>query len=164
MKRSIFPHNGFRVALVCLAVTGQLLFGALNALAGELVPIPVPKNIIYAGQRIEAHLLKERRVPTRYLLSVSVITRSIEAQGFVARTTLLPNRPIPTNHIMEPDVIKANKPVLMHFKVGMLSISGEMLPLNSAKKGELVRARNLQTGAIISGVAQADGTISAVGR
>jgi len=127
--------------------------------AGQVTTIPVPKNIIYAGQVITDQLLRGRIVPLRYLAGVSVIENRMQVVGKIARTTLMPSRPIATNHITEPDVIKVNKPTMLIYTIGMLKITAEVLPLNSAKAGEFVRARNIRSGRIISGVAMTNGTI-----
>lgn len=133
--------------------------------SSQNVPIPVPKHIIYAGQIINGNLLRDRQVPTTYLNRVSVFQRHSDVAGKVAKTTLVPGRPIPTNYVAEPDVIKVNQRALMRYQVGVLKITAEVSPLNSAQVGEQVRARNLQTGVIVYGTAQKDGTILAgVGR
>lgn len=127
--------------------------------AGQATTIPVPKNIIYAGQVITDQLLRGRKVPLRYLAGVSVIENRMQVVGKIARTTLMPSRPIAINHITEPDVIKVNKPTMLIYRIGMLKITAEVVPLNSAKAGEFVRARNIRSGRIISGVAMTNGTI-----
>ena len=156
----------FRGLRILLAILFASCIGgkALSANSIEVASIPVPKNVIYAGQMIDQHLLKQRRVPARYLLQVSVITNTSEVSGMVARTTLMPNRPIPTNYIVAPDIIRTGQPAIMVFTSGGLSISGEVVPMNSAKVGGHVRARNVSSGTIVSGIAQADGTILVLGR
>lgn len=151
----------FRGLRILLAIMFATCFGgkALSANSIEVASIPVPKNVIYAGQMIDQHLLKQRRVPARYLLQVSVITDASQLSGLVARTTLMPNRPIPTNYVVAPDIVQTGKPAIMVFSSGGLSISGEVIPMNSAKVGGHVRARNVSSGTIVGGIAQADGSI-----
>ena len=48
----------------------------------------------------------------------------------------------------------------MRFEVGRLRITAEVIPLNAAKTGQSVRARNINTGVVVHGVANADGSIS----
>ncbi len=127
--------------------------------AAEVTTIPVPRNIIYAGQVIREELLRSRQVPVQYLKRVSVVTNRLEVVGKIARTTLMPNQPISTNYVSEPDVIKINKPAIMEYSTGLLTITAEVMPLNSAKKGEFVRARNIQSGVIVSGTAVSSGFI-----
>ncbi len=152
----------FANAIMGVALTGFLLVtGATSTRAGETTPIPVPKQVVYAGQLISSNLLRDRTVPNSYLNRVSVFVSWTDVVGKVARTTLIPNRPIPTNQVVEPDVIKVNRPAILRYSTSSLRITAEVVPLNSSKVGGLVRARNSQTGIIVSGIAQADGTITA---
>ena len=143
-----------------LAATFVACFmGLSNSQASETTNIPVPKHIIYAGQTISSSLLRDRKVPIGYLSRASVFVDQSQLVGKVAKTTLVPSRPIPTNYVTEPDVVKVNQRALMRFRSGALTITAEASPLNSAKAGEMVRARNLQTGVIVYGTAQEDGSI-----
>lgn len=141
------------------------ILSAISAHADETATslIPVPKNIIYAGQTISSNLLRDRKVPVSYLNRFSVISQYSDIVGKVAKVTLVPSKPIPTNYLSEPDIVKVNKRTVIHFKSGALLITAEVMPLNAAKAGDTVRARNLQTGVVVYGVAQADGTILAGG-
>ncbi len=124
--------------------------------------IPVPKNIIYAGQMVDESLIMWRRVPVRYLRRVQVFESIDEVIGKMARTTLMPNRPIAINHLRKPDIIKASVPVEVFYKAGNLVIRGTAIPLSGAAVGEALRARNVDTGVVITGIAQPDGTLLAI--
>ncbi|MCB1463479.1 MAG: flagellar basal body P-ring formation protein FlgA [Nitratireductor sp.] len=121
--------------------------------------IPVPATMIYAGQRISGSALTTRRVPNRYLAVAAVIVDAGDLEGKTARSTLVPGRPIAVNQVREPNVIDASKPTRIVFRSGGLMIAGEVIPLASAAAGEFVRARNANTGVVVSGVAQPDGSI-----
>ena len=135
------------------------LASGIAAWGSERTDIPVPKNIIYAGQTLVPELLRSRSVPRDYTTRVSIYKDSRQLVGKVARKTLLPNRPIFTNTVVEPDVVEVNRKTLMRYDAGGLKISAEVSPLNSAKAGEPVRARNIRTGIVVYGTANADGTI-----
>ena len=143
----------------CAAALVAAILLVPPAAAGETFTIPVPRNVIYAGQTIGADLIGERKVPVGYLERVSVMTERAAVIGKIARTTLMPNRPISTNHVRVPDVVKVNQPAMLIYRTGRLTITAEVMPLNSAKTGERVRVRNTRTGVIVSGTARADGTI-----
>ena len=121
--------------------------------------IPVPRVMIYAGQTVDSSKLRPRRVPFSYLRTVDVVTRASEAEGKVAKTTLVPSRPIPLSQLRAPDVIEASKPVRMIYRAGVLLIEGEAVPLQAAAAGERIRARNLHTGIVVFGTAMEDGTL-----
>jgi len=148
---------------ILLPVFAVLCFSSIanSVKAAETTPIPVPKNIVYAGQVISANVLRDRIVPVSYVNRTNVFTRHSDVVGKVAKTTLVPARPIPTNYVTEPNAIQVNQRALMVFNSGNLSITAEVSPLNSAQAGQQVRARNIQTGVVVYGVAQEDGTILA---
>ncbi|WP_075997079.1 flagellar basal body P-ring formation chaperone FlgA [Salaquimonas pukyongi] len=147
--------NRFLPALV------WLFLAAVSVRAAETVDIPVPNGVIYPGQQITTAMLMPRSVPLAYLGRVHVFAGHPGLVGKVARTTLLPNRPIQLNQVVEPNVVQANVPTIMRYEKGALLITAEVQPLNSAKAGELVRVRTRFSKMIVSGVAQPDGTISA---
>lgn len=146
----------------CTLYLSAFTGAALAASEDDYAPIIVPKNVIYAGQALEPSLLVERRALIRYLRTVSVVTSVDQVTNLVARTTLMPNRPIPTNHLEERTVIRAGKLVRMYYSSDGLRITTEVVPLNSGKSGDFVRARNARTGIVISGIAQPDGTLAAL--
>lgn len=158
---SAFVRPFRNAVMLSLFVSGMSAIAVHSSHASERTPIPVPKNIVYAGQAISGQLLRDRSVPTGYLSRVSVFTRHSDVVGKVAKTTLMPGRPIPVNYVTEPDVVKVNQRALMRYEISGLKITAEVSPLNSAQVGGQVRARNLQTGIIVYGTAQKDGTIVA---
>ena len=141
-------------ALGCLAA-------ATIGAASERVDIPVPAGVIYAGDVVQSSSLRPRSVPANYPSRAGVFTNTTGLVGMVARTTLLPGRPIALNQVIDPDVVAVNRPTIMRYVHGGLMITSEVLPLNSAKAGEMVRARNAHTGAIVTGFAGEDGIIHA---
>ena len=147
--------------VITIAVVIIITLGNIASSAGKLVVIPVPINIIYSGQLINASLLMGRDVPANYVKRVNVLVKETDIIGKVARRTLLPNKPIFMNFVVTPDVISVNRPTIMEYSTGMLKITAEVIPLASAKEGELVRARNIHSGTIVSGIAMANGTILA---
>lgn len=149
-----------RIAIMAWAALMAFLPVGAMAASGDVAFIPVPKNVVYAGQQIDSSLLRDRKVPAKYLDRVSVFTSHSGLVGMIARTTLVPNRPIPTNYVTEPNVVSVNQPAIMRYASRALVITAEVMPLNSAKLGGLVKARNIRTGVIVTGIAQADGTIS----
>jgi flagella basal body P-ring formation protein FlgA len=152
-----FSSLKFLLGLVALCI---IVMHTTFASSSEKVFIPVPKNVIYAGQVVDGRLLRDRSVPAAYLNRVSVFTSPIQVVGKIARTTLMPNRPIPTNFLVEPNAVEVNRKALMRFENAGLKITTEVIPLNAAKAGEPVRARNAKTGVVVYGTANADGSIS----
>lgn len=144
-----------------LLIALTILVAPQSLVAAEYGPIFVPKNIVYPGQRLTEDMLTEKRALLRYLASVNVVTNLDQVNNLVARTTLVPNRPIPLSQLEEPSVVKAGKTVRMHYRQNGLHITTDVVPLESAKAGEVIRVRNIRTGVIISGIATNQGSVLA---
>jgi flagellar basal body P-ring formation protein FlgA len=89
--------------------------------------------------------------------SVAVHWRQLE--GKVARRTLLPGRMIAVTSVREAHLVEAGKPVQVLFMHGGLQIAIAGVPLQAGAAGDLIRVRNLDSGAVFTGVVMNDGTI-----
>lgn len=162
--------GGFwRAGLLMTVALAFALAAGRFAAAGQAnqtryVDVPVPATMIYAGQPVVAAELTTRRVASYYIARAALITDLDQLDGKIARSTLVPGRPIAVSQVREPNVINASKPVRIVYRSGSLVITGEVIPLSSASAGETVRARNLDTGLIVTGVAQPDGTLLVAGQ
>ncbi len=147
------PMAGFAGAL--------LMCGGLACAAG--LEVPVPNITIYPGDVIGNNLLVDKSFSVRAGQSWPVYKSRDELVGKVARRTLVPGRPIPLNSTREADVISQGKPVLIVFQSGGLIITGQAVPLQSGGVGDVLSLRNVDSGATIKGVVQADGTVRVSG-
>jgi flagella basal body P-ring formation protein FlgA len=86
----------------------------------------------------------------------------MDATGKVAKTTLVPNRPIDMSRLREPWLIEASRPVRIYFRANGVVIGGEAIPLQSAHAGDIIPARNRSTGRVVSGLVMPDGTLEVV--
>ena len=66
--------------------------------------------------------------------------------------------------LREPHVVKRGDSLTMIFSNAGLSIVGTVVALQPGATGKTIRVRNPDTGAVITGVVEADGTIRAGGR
>lgn len=142
-------------SLVLAACLGLVAVGPAQA-APEAVMLPVPAVTLYPGDVItDAHLVDRAfRVAAR----VSIDNR-LAVVGKVTRRTLLPGQPIPLNAVDDPKVVRRGVPTHVVFRESDLVITGIVEPMASASVNEMVKARNPDTGLIVIGVVQADGTI-----
>jgi len=142
-------------SLVLAACLGLVAIGPAQA-APEGVMLPVPAVTLYPGDIItDAHLVDRAfRVAAR----VSIDNR-LALVGKVTRRTLLPGQPIPLNAVDDPKVVRRGVPTQVIFRESDLVITGIVEPMASASVNEMVKARNPDTGLIVIGVVQADGTI-----
>lgn len=148
-------------ALLRYALLAATLIGAAapRSAAAEDLMLPVPLVTLYPGDVVtDAHLVDRMfRVASRASL-VSIDSRQAVV-GKAVRRTLLPGQPIPSNAVDDPKLVRRGVPAQVVFRENDLVITGIVEPMASASVNEMVKARNPDSGLIVVGVVQADGTI-----
>lgn len=148
--------------------SGLSAAAGLAALAALLVPIrgfaaeldlPVPAAVVYPGQSVvdrgisyKAYIVKDEKI-TLYVIEDDMLA------GQVARRTLLPGKPILLSDLKAPDLVRAGAAVTLVFREGGLVITGLGTALRSAAEGEMVRVRNADSGVVVSGIVEPDGSV-----
>lgn len=143
-----------RAALVMLAEACCVRFGY----ADERV-LPIPLVTIYPGDIIRESMLGERSFSDRAASYGSLIDSKSALLGKVARRTLLPERPIPVIAVDAPKVVAVNAQVKIVFDEGGLVITTYGSAMQAGAVGDLIRVRNQDSGLVISGKVQPDGSI-----
>jgi flagellar basal body P-ring formation protein FlgA len=134
--------------------------GATGAENGAPTVFATVKVTAYAGDTITAEVVK--LVPAGQLQELgNAITDKENLIGKIARRTLPPGQPIPKSAIREPFIIQQGKTVALVFQSGNISITGIALALESGSAGDAISARNPDSGTVIRGVIQADGSLRA---
>lgn len=139
------------------------LAGASAAQAGALGTAVVPTAIIYPGQSIGAGDVQEVDV-TNPNLTGDYARTAHEVVGLISKRTLLPGRTIDIAALREPWAMTRGSTVRLVFSVGAMTISAAGSPLVDAAVGDVIRARNLDSGIIVSGTVMADGTLQVVAK
>ncbi len=121
--------------------------------------LPVPKATIYPGETIGGDMVVERLFSSNFAAKIAVYETRGALIGKVARRTLLPGQPVPVNAVRDPYVITQGQPVMVILEVGGLTITGYAVPLQSGSPGDVISARNSESGVVIKGAVQADGTL-----
>jgi flagella basal body P-ring formation protein FlgA len=80
----------------------------------------------------------------------------------MARRTLLPGQPIPTNAVEDPWAVARGAVVKVIVEDNGLSIVTYGSAMQSGAAGALIPVRNVDTGVIIRGIVQPNGTIKVV--
>jgi len=80
----------------------------------------------------------------------------------MARRSLLPGQPIPTNAVDEPWAVARGAIVKVIVEDSGLSIVTYGSAMQSGASGTLIPVRNTDTGVIIRGIVQPDGTVKVV--
>ena len=122
---------------------------------------PVPVLTIYPGDVIKDEWLENHSMPagTMGLQSGAFIDSRRAIIGKVARQTLLPGRPIPVNAVGERKLVTNGAMVKVVFKDRGLTITTYGAAMQAGATGDVVTVRNLDSGLIISGVVQPDGSV-----
>lgn len=146
-------RRALMAGLLCLSAVG-----ATPALAQEIM-LPVPVVTLYPGDVVtDAQVVERAFRPGTRATQVSIESpRAII--GKVVRRTLLPGQPIPINAVDDPKLVRRGVPTQVIFRDADLVITGVVEPLQSASLNEMVKARNPDSGLVVVGVVQADGTI-----
>lgn len=144
-----------RLAVLALAA-------ALAATAPGLAQperLPVPAITIYPGDIIEETMLATGTFPAGTALNYPVVADVAGLVGKIARRTLLPGRLIARNTVTEPDIVSRGTVVEAQFRSGGLIISAQVLALQSGGLHDFIQARNVDSGKVIAGIVQPDGSI-----
>lgn len=146
---------------IAIAVIGCALL-LVSIIGTQAQPTAVvPHQIIYPGQEISNDMVKEVAV-TNPNLRPGYARIVLEVEGFVTKKTLLPGRTIPLSALREAYLIERGKNISMVFSHSMMTIIAQGVALQNGGLGEMVRARNLDSGIIISGTVMQDGTIRVI--
>jgi flagellar basal body P-ring formation protein FlgA len=146
------------VGTLGIALFQGAVFAAAHA-QPEVHSVTVPRTVIYGGDVIAEDSLVEKSLSALELSRSGALARRGDLVGKVARRTLLPGQPIPTGAVRAADVIRQGRPTTAVFEAGGLSISGTVVPLQSAAAGDMLSFQNAESGAVLRGIAQQDGTI-----
>ncbi len=141
-----------------LILSAMLVLGAAAARAEDVI-VAVPSVTIYPGDVVGDEQLVERAFAPGTLGKFAIAQDRSMLVGKVARRTLLPGKPIPLNGVKDPDVVTRGGSVLAVYKSGGLTISSVVQPLRAGGVGDIIEARNTDSGKIIRGAIQADGTL-----
>ena len=146
----------------CFAAALAVCASVAAAAAAESQQLPVPKVTLYPGDAIGSDLLVVKSFAMR--TDFGPVIRTPEALiGKVARRTLVAGKPIPAAYIRDREVIQKGKPVRVVFSTGGLTISSVAVPLQAGVVGDVLTLRNTDSGTIIKGVVEADGSIRVAG-
>jgi flagella basal body P-ring formation protein FlgA len=148
------------VAAATIAIAGIIMPAAANAGMGYAV---VPTTIIYPGDTLSAAELQEVEV-TNPNLAGDYAKSITDIQGLVSKRTLLPGRTISVSALRQPFTVTRGAPVRLVFSIGPMTISAAGSPLEDGTTGQLIRARNVDSGVIVSGTVLADGTVHVVAK
>ena len=145
-----------RIFLASVAALAAALWVGGAACAGPR-QIPVPSFVIYPGDRITDSMLSDAPEPTGDM--AGVLRDRAEVVGKVARRTLLPGKAIVAIGVEEPRAVSMGGLVQLVYQNDGLTIVTKAQALQNGYVGQVVQVRNIESGTVVSGAIQPDGSV-----
>jgi flagella basal body P-ring formation protein FlgA len=145
-------------SIAALALIAFLTGGSAIA-QQQSTQLPVPATAIYPGDVIREEMIIDRTFAPNMPGVAAFFAERTLVVGQIARRTLIPGQPIPINAIEEQKVVTRGNVVKVVVEDGALSIVTYASSLQSGSPGAMIQLRNLDTGVIIRGVVQQDGSV-----
>jgi flagella basal body P-ring formation protein FlgA len=143
-----------------LVLGAALLLLAGAAQAGPR-PLPTASRVIYPGEKIADGMLSD--VTDYAEPPYDAVWDRADLVGKVARRTLLPGKPIVAIAVESPRLVTMGTLVSICYQQDGLSIVTQAQALQNGTVGQVVQARNLDSGMVVIGTVQADGSIRVQG-
>ena len=144
----------------CLAPPGLVLIGAVGLAHAEDRTIPTPNQVIYPGDVIRESMLVDTSVYDLPAADSAIVERRSGLVGKMATRTLLPGRAVAAFAVASPRAVANGAQVKLTYVDGGLSIVTSALALEAGGVGDTIKVRNTDSGLTVSGVVQADGSVS----
>lgn len=151
------PFSGPR-RIAAAAALAFGLFAAAPAWAGSR-PLPAPAQVIYPGDKINNSMLVDLQDAGQGAASPDMLWDRASIVGKVARRTLLPGRPIPSIAVEEPRAVSTGTQVQLVYQQDGIVIVTTAQALQNGYVGQVVQVRNMDSGQVVSGLVQTDGSI-----
>jgi flagellar basal body P-ring formation protein FlgA len=130
------------------------------ALAEEL-SIPVPAAVIYPGDEIASALLVDKIFSVPEPAAKNFVLTRKQIEGRAAKRMLFPGKPVPLSAIKLRDMVLQGQPTKAIVSSNGIVITTTLVPLQSAASGEVIEARNPDSGTILKALVLEDGTLKA---
>ncbi|NBN64878.1 flagellar basal body P-ring formation protein FlgA [Microvirga tunisiensis] len=144
---------------IVMLVAGLAASAALTGARAGNIDLPVPRATIHPGDLITEDMVIIRRFPDQTTRRFQVVVSRSELVGKIARRTLQPGHPVPATAIAPDIVIKRGEPARLVFQEGSLFIIAQAEALQNGTVGSFVRVRNIDSGLIVTGKVQPDGSV-----
>lgn len=125
--------------------------------------MPVPTVTIMQGDVLAEELVGEERFVADEKQLRNYFTSREAVLGKVARRVLPKGHAIPINALRDPFLFKEGERVVLVFTTGGLSIEASGVALQPGVLGSLVNVRNADTGVVIRGQVQSNGSVQVGG-
>lgn len=154
-----------RVSAFCriLLSAGAFLAFSQVVQAQEAGSYVIPTVTIYAGDVIDEDMVDERNFTQVRPIRGGYVTSLKSITGKIARRSLMPGYPIPQNAVENAKLVQKGVPTHLVFEEAGLMITTLVNPLQAGELNETIKARNVDSGLLVYGTVQQDGTLRATG-
>jgi len=152
-----------RLARSVLSACALALAGGVAVAHAEDRTVPTPNQVIYPGDVIRESMLVDTSIYDLPAADGAIVDRRAALVGKVATRTLLPGHAIAAFAVVNPRAVANGAQVKLVYTDGGLSIVTSALALEGGGVGDTIKVRNSDSGLTISGVIQADGSVSVGG-
>ena len=143
----------------------SLLAATVSAVAADgNERLPIAVVTIYPGQTITDDMLAEREYPPGTVERYPIFADRANLVGKVAKRTLIAGKLIASNAVSEADLIARGTIVQATYRTAEVEISAPVLALQAGSLNAPIQVRNVDTGKVITGIVQADGTVRVGGQ
>lgn len=136
------------------------LFGLAVSMASAQPTAVVPLNVIYPGEKISTDKVKLVDVVNPNLRP-GYAKIFAEVEGLVTTKTLLPGRTIPVKALREAYLVERGKTVSLVYAANGMILTAQAIALQNGALGEMIQARNVDSGLTVTGTIMEDGSIRA---
>lgn len=127
--------------------------------APEQISLPVAATNIAPGETITAAMLGERAFPVSMAHQYPLAVNPGQLVGKVARRPLAAGNAIPVAAVAEAQLVTRGVAAELRFEQDGLSIRAIGVPLESGALGAMVKLKNADSGKVVAGIVQADGSV-----
>lgn len=139
-----------------IAIVALFLCGGA---AADTRNLPVPNVTLYPGDAINTQGLSLKVFSGNPSIWANYVLDAEALAGKEARRTLVAGQPIALAAIKTPDVVKRGVATRAVLRSGGLEITTLLTPLASGAAGEVVEARNIESGITVPATVMADGSL-----
>ncbi|HZP19776.1 MAG TPA: flagellar basal body P-ring formation chaperone FlgA [Bauldia sp.] len=148
-----------RISRPILALLGLLLAAPAVRAGDDTEALPIAAVTIYPGQTIADAMLVDRDFPAGTADRYPIFGSREGLVGKVAKRTLPAGKLIALNAVSTPALVERGTIVQAVFRTPELTIATAALALEAGALDQAIQVRNIDTGKVIVGVVQADGTV-----
>ena len=127
--------------------------------APATVVVPVVAVTLYPGDTVTANMVTERPMSVADVERGAFARYKADIVGKAVRHILIADQPVPLNAVTEATVVAKGVATRVHLTEGGLTISGFAMPLESAGAGAIIRLKNIESGQVIVGVVEPNGSV-----